>query len=108
MDNQISLLENVILFLGGCVLYLALHGYLLATRGQSLGKMAVQIKIVDYDTGQLLPFGKLVGFRLAPVWIVSQIPIIGGVLGLIDILFIFGEERRCVHDLIAGTKVVNA
>ncbi len=27
---------------------------------------------------------------------------------IVDILFIFGSERRCVHDLIAGTKVVEA
>ena len=26
---------------------------------------------------------------------------------LVDILFIFGKERRCVHDYIAGTKVID-
>ena len=32
----------------------------------------------------------------------------GGLFGLVDILFIFGSERRCIHDLIAQTKVVVA
>jgi uncharacterized RDD family membrane protein YckC len=27
---------------------------------------------------------------------------------LTDILLIFGEERRCIHDYLAGTKVVEA
>ena len=27
--------------------------------------------------------------------------------GLIDILLIFGSDRRCIHDYLAGTKVVS-
>jgi len=55
-----------------------------------------------------LDFGKLVGLRYVPVWLASSIPFIGGFLALIDILFIFREDRRCVHDMIAGTVVVEA
>lgn len=29
-------------------------------------------------------------------------------LALIDPLFIFGRERRCLHDRLARTRVVNA
>jgi len=39
--------------------------------------------------------------------LVSQVPQVGGLIGLVDILFIFGKERRCLHDLLAGTRVVN-
>jgi len=108
MQQQVSAVEMAVYSVAGMAIYLVLHGYFLATRGQSIGKILARVRIVDYSTGELLPFGKLVGLRLVPVWIVSVIPIIGGFLTLIDILFIFGRERRCVHDLIAGTKVVEA
>lgn len=92
----------------GIVVYLAIHGYLLATRGQSVGKYLLGIKIVDAESYEILDFGKLVGLRIVPVWLVSAIPIIGGLLAMVDALFIFQENRRCVHDLIAGTIVVEA
>lgn len=37
----------------------------------------------------------------------SLIPAIGQLFAVIDTLCIFWEDRRCIHDLIAGTKVVN-
>jgi len=108
MKQEVSPVEAILYSVLGFGIYMALHGYFLATRGQSIGKMALRIRIVDYNTGEILPLGKLVGLRLAPVWLVSLIPIIGGILALIDVLFIFGEERLCIHDRIAGTKVVVA
>lgn len=51
---------------------------------------------------------KLVSLRLAPVWIVSMLPIAFNWLLLVDVLCIFGKERRCMHDFVAGTKVVYA
>ena len=49
----------------------------------------------------------MIGLRYLPTAVVTQIPLIGSILGITDILFIFGQERRCVHDLIAGTKVID-
>jgi uncharacterized RDD family membrane protein YckC len=28
-------------------------------------------------------------------------------LTVIDVLFVFRDDKRCVHDLIAGTKVID-
>jgi len=77
-------------------------------QGQTLGKRALSIRMVDFRTGEVPPVTKLVFVRMLPVSVVSMIPIIGGFLSIIDVLFIFGDERRCVHDLIANTKVVEA
>jgi uncharacterized RDD family membrane protein YckC len=108
MEQKVTLLETALWAVVGIPVYLLLHGYFLATRGQSIGKIAAGARIVDYESGKILPLGKLVGLRLVPVIIVASIPMVGSFLNLIDTLFIFGNEQRCVHDLIAGTKVVQA
>ena len=108
MKQQVSLGEMVLYSVFGFVVYMLLHGYLLATQGQSIGKMLLGVRIVDYHTGEILSLGKLVGLRMAPIGIVSMIPFVGALASLVDVMFIFGSEKRCVHDLIAGTKVVNA
>ena len=48
---------------------------------------------------------RIVLLRGLPQWIVSAIPVVN-LLTLVDVLFIFGSARRCVHDYIAGTIVV--
>lgn len=108
MQQQVSMVDMAMHSAAGLAVYMLLHGYLLATRGQTIGKLLLRVRIVDYHTGALLPLAKLIGLRLIPIWVVGLIPFPGSSLILIDILFIFGSERRCVHDLIAGTKVVEA
>lgn len=76
--------------------------------GQTLGKRIVGIRMVDYQTGKPASLGTLVFLRYLPVQVVAAIPVVGNILPLVDVLFIFGAEQRCVHDLIAGTKVVQA
>jgi len=42
------------------------------------------------------------------IFLIGMIPVVGSFYGLIDPLFIFGDERRCLHDMIADTKVIEA
>ena len=98
-------LAIVVIGFGG---FLVLNGYLLAKHGQTIGKKIVGTRIVSVENNQILPFGKLLLLRYVPVWVVSYIPVIGAIAGLVNPLFIFREDRRCVHDLIAGTRVINA
>ncbi|MDG2220403.1 MAG: RDD family protein [Rubripirellula sp.] len=105
---ELTAMETTLMTLSGFAIFLALQGYLLATRGQTIGKMLVGIRIVDYTSGETVPFAKLIGLRYLPLWIVTIIPFLGNFIVLIDTLAIFTSERRCLHDLIAGTKVVEA
>ena len=88
--------------------FLVLHGYLLHKYGQTIGKRLLGIRIVSATDGQLVSLGKIFGLRYVPIQIAGVIPVIGNILPLIDVLFIFREDRRCLHDFIAGTRVVKA
>ncbi len=50
----------------------------------------------------------MLGLRYLPTQVIVAIPVVGALYALVDALFIFGAEQRCLHDLIAGTKVVLA
>ena len=80
---------------------------LLARNGQTIGKKAVGIRVVRTD-GSDAGFVRLFFLRGGLSWLLAAIPGIGNLYALIDVLFIFREDRRCLHDLIADTKVVEA
>ncbi len=75
---------------------------LLIKDGQTLGKKALRIRIVKMDTGENGGFVPNVLLRLIVNGLLGIIPL----YGLVDILFIFRGDRRCIHDMIAGTQVV--
>lgn len=85
--------------------FLVYQLYLLATRGQTIGKQQMGIRIARADDPQSADPGRTVLLRtVLGQWLLSSIPF----YGLVDVLFIFREDRRCIHDLIAGTCVVQA
>jgi len=91
----------------GTALWLAVFGFqawLITTTGQSVGKRVLGIKIVMMD-GSPVGFVRGVLIRTWLVALLSFIPVIKYV-GLIDLLFIFTREKRCLHDIVAGTRVV--
>ncbi|MEO1526535.1 MAG: RDD family protein [Planctomycetota bacterium] len=113
--GDVGLLEQILMMLVGMGAYLIPHGYTLFTRGQSLGKLLTRIRIVDYNTGELLPPLRVYVARYLWVMpfsiVVMLIPGIAddflvNLIVLADSLFIFGGERRCIHDYIAGSKVI--
>lgn len=100
----LQLMGTVATFIIGAV-FLLINGYLLATRGQTVGKILLKTKIVS-DRGEQLPLNQLVLKRYLPIWLLTSIPMVGPLLGLVNALAIFRDSRKCVHDDIAGTKVI--
>jgi uncharacterized RDD family membrane protein YckC len=72
----------------------------------SLGKRFIGLRVLRSD-GSEASTSRIVFLRWLPATAVGAIPYIGW-LALIDVLLIFRENRRCVHDLIADTVVVDA
>tara|TARA_B100002049_G_C15903210_1_gene300817 strand:- start:151 stop:621 length:471 start_codon:yes stop_codon:yes gene_type:complete len=93
----------------GLPAYLILNGWLLWTRGQTAGKAAMSLMIVDHQTGNCASLWKLLFVRaLIPVVVIAAgfIWELLWLLVLIDFCFIFRKDQRCLHDWIAGTRVV--
>jgi len=108
MSGDAPASDPVIYGLLGIVVYLVLNGYLLSKHGQTIGKLVVGTRIISIDTNEILPLWKVFAVRYIPLAISANLPIIGPFIVVIDSLFIFRKDKRCIHDLIAGTKVVKA
>lgn len=94
-----------------CIPMLAYQWYLVSTTGQSLGKRWTKIKIVKKD-GSPVDFVSAVLLRSwVPVivgWVFAGIGlnVLANFYNFADTVSIFTSQRRMLHDLIAGTKVV--
>jgi uncharacterized RDD family membrane protein YckC len=76
-----------------------------ARSGQSIGKKARRIRVVRSDGSPASLFRILVLRNLSIIACALVVPYGIGVV-LIDALMIFGDRRRCLHDLMADTRVV--
>lgn len=90
----------------GASIFVLLNGYLLATRGQTIGKVLLKIRIVR-PSGEAASLTRL-ALRYGAGFVAGLIMAVIWVYSLIDCLMIFRKSRRCLHDEIADTIVVKA
>lgn len=102
---QPTLGQQLISLLIGLVAFVLIHGYLLKNYGQTVGKRLLNIAIVDLQ-GNVPSFVPMVAKRYVLLWVVASIPLVGALIALADCLSIFRGDRRCLHDLVAATRVV--
>ncbi len=94
-DAVVGLAALVTLGAIGYQLYLARYG-------QSIGKRMCRLRVVRTD-GSRASLGRILFLRNLVPWVIGSFC---GFFGIIDVMTIFGEERRCIHDLVADTKVI--
>lgn len=91
----------------GVIAFVVYQFVLLYRHGQTVGKKIVGIRIVRPDGGRA-SFPRLLFLRYGVPGLIGAIPLVGSIFSLVNVLFIFAEDRRCLHDRIADTIVVDA
>jgi uncharacterized RDD family membrane protein YckC len=79
---------------------------MISTRGQTIGKRICGIRIVRHRDGSKPGFVHGWVIRGLVPAVIGAIPWIGSIFTIVDVCFIFREDRRCLHDLMADTRVV--
>ena len=99
---------GVLLIAAGVIGLAVVNLILLSRAGQSLGKRIVGVRIVKVADESNPGLVKVWLLRSFVPGLLSAIPYLGWLFAIVDSCFIFREDRRCIHDLIAETKVVVA
>lgn len=106
-DSGAMLLLSVLTTLFGLIVFSVVQIHLLRD-GQTVGKRLAEICIVRYPTLAPVTLGTSLGMRyIVGQALLSGIPYLGSLYALVDVLFVFSENRRCLHDRIADTVVVD-
>jgi uncharacterized RDD family membrane protein YckC len=107
IDPQSFRLATIALSLGALItLGITIYQWILISgTGQSLGKKWNGIRIERVD-GLAVGFVSCVVLRNWLLKLLGAVPYIGIVFYLVDSLCIFRRDRRCLHDHLAGTRVV--
>ena len=106
-----ELIIGVILACVGMLLIAVANLYYLFNDAQTIGKRYCNLQIFDVNT--MRPAGFVRNFILRQVVnhtitvCLRRGTVYGGLYALINILFIFRSDHRCLHDWIAGTQVMD-
>lgn len=86
-------------------LFVVTQSFFLKRYGQTIGKKIVGIRMVNRD-GKVPGLLRLLFLRYLPIHLYNAMAFVGTILATVDFLLIFRRDRRCLHDMIAGTRVV--
>ena len=104
---QPSMGYSLLMGLFGLIVFVLVNGKLLVDNGQTIGKKILGIKIIT-DNGELPTLKEHLLKRYAVFFLPGQIPLVGQIFSIVNVVFIFGKQKRCIHDIAGGTKVVTA
>lgn len=79
------------------------QGYLLAQHGQTIGKRILKIRIVSENGYEKPTLSNLFVVRECGIYLLHLMPL----LAFLELFWIFGERRKCLHDRWSGTIVID-
>lgn len=100
-----GILYSLLIAAVGIGAFVAINGKLLVAEGQTIGKRAMNIRIVTLENEKPAVKENLIP-RYALYFLLGQLPFLGQILSLINVCMIFAGDRRCGHDHVGATKVV--
>lgn len=96
---------GLVLSLLGIAAYIAIQWTFWKGSSQSIGKKVMKTQIVNLD-GTRADVNTIAFNRYAVMGLLSAIPVVGGIIGLVNALLVFRGDRNCLHDDIAKTRVI--
>ncbi len=97
LSSQLEGRGQLAFWIGSAAVSVAYDALLLAWRGQTLGKSAMGIKVVGANGSDVRP---------AQAWTRAGARLVAGTLLIGYLPALFTRQRTCLHDLLAGTRVV--
>jgi uncharacterized RDD family membrane protein YckC len=95
------------MFMASQAIHLLLNAHLLSQHGQTIGKRFMRLRVVE-ATGHACTLSHLFFVRWMVPQVVMKVPFVGVGFLVADLAFIFRADRRCLHDHIASTVVIDA
>lgn len=100
-----DVIETIVIIVIMFVVFVLLNSYLLASRGQTVGKFLLKTQILSEDN-ELVPVVRILVIRYLLTMTISALPGIGNLFSLANAAAIFRENHKCIHDDFCKTKVV--
>lgn len=105
MESGPGLIQGLVMGLSVIALFFLVNYRFLTRDGQTIGKKALNIRIVDLE-GQIPDLKNNLIPRYAVYMLPGQIPLVGQIFSIVNVCFIFRGDKRCIHDLVGKTRVV--
>lgn len=93
-----DIISGVMMLFGAIIL--GVNVFFLVQNAQTIGKKVLGIRVIR-PTGEKASFGRIFALRYLLNALIGMIPL----YSLIDVLFIFRQDKRCIHDMLADTYV---
>ncbi|MEM0897098.1 MAG: RDD family protein [Verrucomicrobiota bacterium] len=105
-QGRMSLGDTILASVIGIACFMAINGMLIYKHGQTVGKRILGMRVVNLDGTQVEGNRYVVRRLLLPFWIIPQIPLVGQIFGIVNVLLIFRKDHNCLHDDFARTRVI--
>ncbi|BCJ46811.1 hypothetical protein GCM10010168_36670 [Actinoplanes ianthinogenes] len=105
----IAQIADVVLFVGTVGIGWLVWAALVFGRGQTPGRQLLGHAVADVRTGRPVGFGRMVVRELLAKWLLWIVlgTVTFGIYPVVDVLFVFGDRQRTLHDRLAGAIVVH-